>query len=69
MKVRNRTTNRFYMGTASRTGAPIWSAPHRPSQALELSLADAQRAVRQLTYVEPSLDLQIVGADRGEPEA
>jgi hypothetical protein len=60
MKVLNRTTGRFYIGFSPRAGQPIWSRPHRPSEATQLSEEEANHVVRQLTMIEPALDLSVV---------
>jgi hypothetical protein len=61
-RVLNKTTGRFYVGFSSKFNRPLWSAPHRPLQGLKLFEAQAAAVVRQLTALEPSLDLQLVEA-------
>jgi len=59
MKIYNKTTGRFYLGFSSKFSQPLWSQPHRPSQALEVFPDEAERIVKQLTALEPALDLII----------
>ena len=60
MRIYNKTTGRFYLGYSSSASRPCWGPPFNKTLALRMTQADADVAVKQMTALEPSLDLLVV---------
>lgn len=60
-KVLDKKTGRFYIAFSSKLNQPIWSQPHRPSQAAVMTPVDAAQVIKELQLLAPSsYDLQLV---------